>query len=116
MAKITFNVPAQASRARSKPVVMQKEGTVAYFPIGATQVKFVLQHGPSGKPVALTHYASGQIFGYLNGPKVEHMCARGHHARLSDRAAAKCLIERTVARIGADETLAKLAAVPVLNP
>jgi hypothetical protein len=79
-------------------------------------VRFVLQLDKvSGKPFALTHFASGAIIGRLDPVKVEYMCRRGHNARLSDRAAAELLLARIVDNLGAAAVLEKFASVPVLN-
>lgn len=115
MATITINIPCQASRRSKKVVTEQASGAVAFFNIGDQRVKFILQHDLSGKPAALVHFASGMVFGRLNGPKLAHAVSRGTYTSLSDRGAAETLIARAVANLGAVGVLEKLASVPVLN-
>lgn len=118
MAVISYNVPcAPKRRIKGKPPVefTEQRGAVAYFNIGETRVKFVLQHDRAGKPDSLVHFASGMVFGRLNGPKLEHAVARGCYTYLNDRGAAETLIARAVANMGAAGVLEKLSAVPVIN-
>jgi hypothetical protein len=113
---IPLNVPVTKLRGK-KTTLTVEHGIVAHLPVGDQTVKFVLQLDKvSGKPFALTHFASGAIVGRLNGVKVSHLVARGHNARLTDRQAAELLLARIVDNLGAEAVLAKFASVPVLNP
>jgi hypothetical protein len=109
---ITYKVPT-AIRATGETRLEERSGKVAWLKVGETRVKFVLQGGEGN---TLVHFASGMVVGYLNPIKVEHMCRAGHNARMMSRKAAEVVIARAVARLGAQGLLAKLAAVPVINP
>lgn len=114
---ITFNVPVRR-RVRPRKFAHEtatRNGRVVWLNVGPHRVKFVLQLNNEGEPAELVHYASGQIFGSLNGPKLLHAVHRGTYTRLSDRAAAESLIARKVASMGADAIMNVLNAAPVLN-
>lgn len=115
---VTFKVPSKKPRGR-KTIHLERTGKVAWFQIGNRRVKFVLQmpHMIGAKEAeALTHYASGMIFGRLNDAKIRHMCASGHNAILTDRQAAEKLLTEKIALLGADKILAALDAADVINP
>jgi hypothetical protein len=123
MAIVTFNIPCangitKRGRADKRKGIRHetRTGTTINLDVGDTVVRCVLQHGTDGKPEALVHYASGCIIGRLNAEKVRAMMEYGHAHRLNDRGAAKAIMARAVAINGADVVLAKMAAMPVINP
>ena len=114
MAQITIQIPTKPKGAR-KVHYKDATGSVAHFEIGGRKVKFILQHGHDGKPESLVHYASGFVFGRLNGPKLDHAISRGTYTSLNDRGAAETLIARAVAAKGAEFILGVIDAAPVIN-
>jgi hypothetical protein len=95
-----------ADTARGMPVILQ---------IGERSIKFVLQRDDSGKASWLTHYASGYKFGSLNDAAVELMCVQSPYHRYTGRQLAEFLVDKMVAKLGADKVLASIDSVPVIN-
>jgi hypothetical protein len=105
---MTTNVMRIATADGSERLVT---GQRARLKVGDKTVLFFIHSGTD----TLSHFASGYRFGGLNAVKVEHMCVRGHHARMSNRTAAQLLIDKTIARVGIDKVRDVMNAAPVLN-
>jgi hypothetical protein len=114
VASIAFNIPTKPKGAR-KVHMSEATGRVAFFEIAGRKIKFILQNGHDGKPESLVHYASGFVFGRLNGPKLEYAVRNGCYLSLSDRGAAETLIARAVESKGAEFVLGVIDAAPVIN-
>ena len=111
---ITFKVPVK-DRDTGKVSTAVRSGTIAWLPVGDRKVCFVLQRDDDGKAHALAHYASGMLLGNLNSARIEVMCARGHHARLTPRGAALWLLDRAIRANGVEEVIHQLDKAPRLN-
>lgn len=84
-------------------------GTVAWLYIGEVKTKFLIQN--NGRLNAhLTHFSSGLKFGNLVNIKLMHI-----NFNLSDRDAAKLLIEKVINRIGLNKVLDGLINATILN-
>lgn len=112
---ITFQVPSKKQR-KGEPILREAQGRVAILDVGDQKVRFMLQLDPTGeRVVALTHFASGMIFGFLNDERVRAMMAFGHNHRLTDLQAARSLVARIVDKHGLGVVQHKLASAPVIN-
>lgn len=109
---ITFKAPAMDN---GKYVQVEKKGFVVRLYVGNIQEKFVLQVSDlfPDEIECLTHYASGNKVGSLSHIKIRTMCGTG--GRLTDKEAAKILINETVSRVGAERMLNTMNRAPVLN-
>jgi hypothetical protein len=111
---ITFNVPVQDRK--TKAVTQEaRRGVIAVLPVGDKPYRFVLQKDSNGKADCLTHWESGMRVGSLADTMLRVMCARGHHARVTDRHAAELLLANLIAHKGADAVRAVIDAAPVIN-
>lgn len=113
MAKlITFKTPVVTPKTREH-TIEDRQGYVVLLYVGNYQEKFVLQVERDGtKPEKLVHYASGYVFGDLNSMRIQ--CLRSYSS-LTDREAAKRLIDDVVAKRGADNVREIMAGMSVLN-
>jgi hypothetical protein len=112
MPTITFNI----ARRDSLPDV--RSGSIAFFDVAGQRVKFILQHGRDGKPVSLTHFASGLVFGDLNRGKTLFLTNQGlspFKRRATAHEGAKGLIAETIRRHGAADVLKRINSAPVIN-
>jgi len=108
MRQVTFNIPTDAGITTAK-------GLPIWFTIGRRRIRFMLQYNSDGKIKYLTHYASGMRLGSLNDMHNELICRYSSYHRFTKRDLAIELITKIVDTRGAEELLAKLDTVPVIN-
>ena len=108
MRQVTFNIPTNNG-------LVTVRGLPAYFTIGGRRIRFMLQYDSDNKIRHLTHFASGMKFGSLNTAEVELTCNLSPYHRFSKRRLAQFLIDKAVARLGADKVLASIDAAKVIN-
>lgn len=94
-----------ATRIGPRPI----EAKVAWLLVGTKRHKFLIHNG------GLTDFRSGRRFGDINAIKIERMCVLGHAHRTPDRRAAQLLVNRTVARLGPEAVLERMAQEPAIN-
>lgn len=121
MAVVTFKIPTRQvkGKGRNQQIingVEERQGMVAWLPLGDEKVKFIIQQNAHGAYEALTHYASGMRVSGLNDVQVRWMVRYGHHAKLSPRRAAEEIWSQIVATKGVDEVRQKLASAEIINP
>lgn len=99
-------------QAPSNKGLFEVRGVVAKLYVGAYQRKFLLQEDGAPGRTVLTHYASGMRIGDLTPIKF----AGGRvHERLTDREAARRLLDELVAKHGAERVLETMDRAPVRN-
>ena len=92
-----------------------RHGIPALLYVGAYQERFALQfEGEDAEPTKLVHVATGYSLGKLNDAGIRLLVARGNLT--TPRECAKYIIAQLVRDHTAATVLAKLKAIPVINP
>ncbi len=93
---------------------LEVTGTVMWFEVGGKRVKFLCHQSlRSDEGKVLTHFASGMCVGKLGNIRLGAYIALGR--KISDRDAAKKLVDQAVERNGAENVLAKIAEAKIIN-
>lgn len=84
-------------------------GQVAFLQVDGKRHKFFI-HGDN-----LSDWRSGYRVGGLSSIKVERMARISHYTRTTDRQAAQILLDRIVAKFGAEKVWSEINSKPTLN-